>query len=127
MMKSEYEDLGKLLQPYYAAGLIWETRGEMLVVYWGYERCIGSVRDILRLSGAQMEALLSVWFSNHKDWAMKHDGKLGTHEVETLARFVVISEPGGCVQLTAEQALSLLVWLEENKSIIEKLPEEKSE
>ena len=70
MNKSEYEDLAKLLQSYYKAGLVWETRNEMLIVYWGYERCIGSVRDILRLSGAQMEALLTVWFSHHKDWAM---------------------------------------------------------
>jgi len=28
------------------------------------------------------------------------------------------------VQLTAEQALSLLAWLEENKPVIEKLAEE---
>lgn len=70
MLKAEYEDLAKLLQPYYKAGLVWETRNEMLVVYWGYERCIGSVRDIVRLSAEQMEALLSVWFSHHKDWAM---------------------------------------------------------
>lgn len=62
MMKAEYEDLAKLLQPYYKAGLVWKTRGEMVVVYWGYERCIGSVRDILRLSHEKMDTLLGVWF-----------------------------------------------------------------
>jgi hypothetical protein len=61
----------------------------------------------------------------------KHDGKLGKHEVELWQEFVVIEEADGWlhdeseyVQLTAEQALSLLAWLEENKPVIEKLAEE---
>lgn len=52
----------------------------------------------------------------------KHDGKLGKHEVSFWQEFVCIEEADGLleepehVQLTAEQALSLLAWLEENKA-----------
>lgn len=65
---------------------------------------------------------------------MKHDGKLGKHEVsfwpESSPEFVCIEESDGWhddpdfVQLTAEQALSLLAWLEENKPALEKLAKE---
>lgn len=63
---------------------------------------------------------------------MSHDGKLGKHEVSFWHEFVCIEEADGLrdepefVQLTAEQALSLLAWLEENKAKLEELtkPEE---
>lgn len=68
----------------------------------------------------------------------KHNGKLGKHEVsfwpESSPGFVCIEESDGWkddepdfVQLTAEQALSLLAWLEENKPVLEKLVQENSQ
>lgn len=66
---------------------------------------------------------------------MSHDGKLGKHEVSFWQEFICIEESDGLrdepdfVQLTAEQALSLLAWLEENKAKLEELakPEEKQD
>lgn len=60
---------------------------------------------------------------------MSHDGKLGKHEVSFWQEFICIEEADGLrdepeyVQLTAEQVLSLLAWLEENKAKLEELAE----
>lgn len=57
----------------------------------------------------------------------KHNGKLGKHEVSFWREFVCIEEADGWrdepehVQLTAEQALSLSAWLEENKAKMEEI------
>lgn len=69
--KWEFENIAKLLQPYYDAGLTWETRGEALYVEWGKTRCIGIAGDVACLSAEKMDVLLDVWFSGHKEWAMR--------------------------------------------------------
>lgn len=60
--KAEFQDLEKLLKPYYSSGLVWETDGTKLLVHWGHTRCIGLVYEVIGLSPETINTLLGIWF-----------------------------------------------------------------